>query len=275
MNQSENKDKVVAYYSNFNEQSRLSDYWGQIEYLRTQNIISRFLKKSPSVILDVGGAAGRYSCWLAQKGHQVHLIDPVPLHIQQAQAASDAQPEAPLASCKIGDARHLEFDDGTVDVILLLGPLYHLIEAQDRARSLSEAYRVLKSGGHLFAAGISRYASTIDGLDSGYFLDPVFQQIMQDDLKTGYHRNPTNHPAYFTDTFFHHPEELMAEVTGSGFEIAGLFAVEGISYLTKDLEKNWYVESYREFLLKIIAEIEQEPSLMGASPHIMCVGIKG
>ncbi|MFN2232901.1 MAG: class I SAM-dependent methyltransferase [Anaerolineales bacterium] len=275
MNQSENKDKVVAYYSNFNEQSRLSDYWGQIEYLRTQNIISRFLKKSPSVILDVGGAAGRYSCWLAQKGHQVHLIDPVPLHIQQAQAASDAQPEAPLASCKIGDARHLEFDDGTADVILLLGPLYHLIEAQDRARSLSEAYRVLKSGGHLFAAGISRYASTIDGLDSGYFLDPVFQQIMQDDLKTGYHRNPTNHPAYFTDTFFHHPEELMAEVTGSGFEISGLFAVEGISYLTKDLEKNWYVESYREFLLKIIAEIEQEPSLMGASPHIMCVGIKG
>jgi len=98
---------------------------------------------------------------------------------------------------------------------------------------------------------------------------------MQDDLKTGYHRNPTNHPAYFTDTFFHHPEELMAEVTGSGFEISGLFAVEGISYLTKDLEKNWYVESYREFLLKIIAEIEQEPSLMGASPHIMCVGIKG
>lgn len=274
VNQSQNNDQVIAYYSNFDEQSRLSDYWGQIEYLRTQNIINRFLKKSPLVILDVGGAAGRYSCWLAQKGHKVHLIDPVPLHIQQAQAASDAQPEEPLASCKIGDARHLEFADGIADVILLLGPLYHLIEAEDRDRSLSEAYRVLKSGGHLFAAGISRYASTIDGLDSGYFLDPVFRKIMLNDLKTGYHRNPTNHPAYFTDTFIHHPDELMAEVANSGFEIAGLFAVEGISYLMKDLEKNWYVESYREFLLKIIAEIEQEPSLMGASPHIMCVGVK-
>jgi ubiquinone/menaquinone biosynthesis C-methylase UbiE len=274
VNQSVNKDKVVEYYNGFDEQTRLSDNWGQIEFLRTQNIISRYLKKTPSVILDVGGAAGRYSCWLAKEGHEVHLIDPVPLHIQQAQAASDAQPKAPLASCNVGDARQLEFDDEIVDAVLLLGPLYHLVKPEDRKRSLLEAYRVLKTGGHLFAAGISRFASTIDGLDSGYFLDPVFRKIMQDDLETGQHRNPTKHPAYFMDTFFHHPEELKAEVAGSGFEIAGLFAIEGISYLMKDFEKNWNIEGYREFLLEIIGKLEEEASLIGASPHIMCVGEK-
>ena len=274
MKRSDNKDKVVAYYSDFDEQMRLSDNWGQVEFLRTQHIISRYLKNPPSIILDVGGAAGRYSCWLATAGYEVHLIDSVPLHIRQAQAASDAQPEAPLASCKIGDARQLEFDDEMADVVLLLGPLYHLVEPEDRHRSLMEAYRVLKSGGHLFAVGISRFASTIDGLDSGYFLDPVFRQIMQGDLETGQHRNPTKHPAYFTDTFFHHPDELKAEVASAGFETAGLFAVEGISYLMKDFEKSWNVESYREFLLDIIGKIEQEPSLIGASPHIMCVGVK-
>ena len=275
MNQSvNNKDKVVEYYNGFDEQARLSNNWGQIEFLRTQNIISRYLKKTPSVILDVGGAAGRYSCWLALEGHEVHLIDPVPLHIQQAQAASDAQPKAPLASCSVGDARQLEFDDEIADVVLLLGPLYHLVELEDRKRCLSEAYRVLKTGGHLFAVGISRFASTIDGLDSGYFLDPLFRKIMQDDLETGQHRNPTEHPAYFMDTFFHHPDELKAEVAGSRFKIAGLFAVEGISYLMKDLEKNWNIEGYREFLLEIIGKIEEEASLIGASPHIMCVGVK-
>jgi ubiquinone/menaquinone biosynthesis C-methylase UbiE len=271
---SDNKDKVVEYYSDYDEQTRLSDNWGQIEFLRTQNIISRYLKKTPAVVLDVGGAAGRYSCWLAKKGYEVHLIDPVPLHIQQAQAAADAQPEAPLASCKTGDARQLEFDDEIADAILLLGPLYHLIESQERYRSLLEAYRVLKTGGHLFAVGISRFASTIDGLVSGYFLDPVFQKIMQRDLETGRHRNPTNHPAYFTDAFFHHPDELKAEVTSAGFQTAGLLAVEGISYLMKDFEKNWNVAGYREFLLEIIGKTEQEPSLIGASPHIMCVGVK-
>ena len=275
MNQSvNNKDKVVEYYNGFDEQARLSNNWGQIEFLRTQNIISRYLKKVPSVILDVGGAAGRYSCWLALEGHEVHLIDPVPLHIQQAQAASDAQPKAPLASCSVGDARQLELDDEIADAVLLLGPLYHLVESEDRKRCLSEAYRVLKTGGHLFAVGISRFASTIDGLDSGYFLDPLFRKIMQDDLETGQHRNPTEHPAYFMDTFFHHPDELKAEVAGSRFKIAGLFAVEGISYLMKDLEKNWNIEGYREFLLEIIGKIEEEASLIGASPHIMCVGVK-
>ena len=224
--------------------------------------------------LAVGGAAGRYASWLAKGGYEVHLVDPVPVHVQQAQAASDAQPETPIASCTLGDARELEFEDAGADAILLLGPLYHLVEPQDRARALSEAFRVLKPGGHLFAVGISRFASTIDGLDSGYFLDPVFQEIMRRDLEDGQHRNPTDNSAYFMDTFFHHPDELKAEVAGAGFEIAGLLAVEGISYMMTDFDKNWNIESRREFLLEIIAKLEAEPSLIGASPHIMCVGVK-
>ena len=267
-------DKIVAYYSDYDEQTRLSESLGQVEYLRTKNIISRYLKYPPAVVLDIGGAAGQYSCWLAKEGHEVHLIDPVPLHIQQALVASDAQPETPIASCKIGDARRLEFDDAIVDAVLLLGPLYHIVGSQDRIRSLSEAYRVLKTGGKLFAVGISRFASTIDGLTSGYLLDPVFQKIMRRDLENGQHRNPTDNPAYFTDTFYHHPEELKAEISSVGFEIAGLFGIEGISYMMKDFDENWNIERHREFLLEIIRKIEKEPSLIGASPHIMCVGIK-
>jgi ubiquinone/menaquinone biosynthesis C-methylase UbiE len=267
-------NKIVKYYRDYDEQARLSGSLGKIEFIRTQIIINRYLKSPPATVLDVGGATGRYSCWLAKEGYEVHLVDPVPRHVEQAKEASKAQPNTPIASCTVGDARELEFEDGTADVVLLLGPLYHLVEAQDRNRSLTEVYRVLKSGGYLFAAGISRFSSTIDGLVSGYYLDPIFQEIMQRDLDTGQHRNPTNNPSYFMDTFFHHPDALKSEVRNVGFEITGVFAIEGISYMMKDLDKNWLVESQREFLLDIIGKIEGEHSLLGASPHIMCVAEK-
>ena len=267
-------DKVIKHYNNYDEQARLSSVLGQIEYERTQNIISRYIKSPPAKVLDVGGATGRYSCWLAYEGYEVHLVDPVPRHIEQARQASAAQPETPIASCILGDARQLEFDDEIAEAVLLLGPLYHLLEVQDRDRSLMEAYRVLKPGGHVFAGAISRFASTIDGLVSGYYLDPIFREIMQGDLQTGQHRNPTGNPRYFMDTFFHHPDELVAEVSNAGFKVMSLFSVESISYLMKDLEKNWQMDAHREFLLEIIRKIEQEPSLIGASPHIICVGTK-
>ena len=155
-----------------------------------------------------------------------------------------------------------------------MGPLYHLVDVQDRTRALAEAHRVLKAGGRLFAVGISRFASTIDGLMSGYYLDPDFRQIMRRDLQDGQHRNPTSKSSYFTDAFFHHPEELKAEVLGAGFELQGLFAVEGISYMMQDLAQGWGDEHHRAFLLKLIEKTEQEPSLIGASPHLMCVAVK-
>jgi ubiquinone/menaquinone biosynthesis C-methylase UbiE len=269
-----NIHKVVSYYSNYDEQSRLSGKLGQIEFLRTQDIIRRYLKTPPAAVLDVGGAAGRYSCWLAEAGYDVHLVDPVPKHLEQAREAAQAQPDAPITSFTLGDARKLEFESAVADAVLLLGPLYHLVVHHDRKRALLEAWRVLKPGGYVFAAGISRFASTIDGFLSGYYRDPTFQEIMRGDLASGQHRNPTNHPAYFTEAFFHHPQELAHEIGEAGFEVKGLMAVEGIIYLLEDSINDWDSDTMGKFLLEVITKIEAEPSLMGASPHLLCVGSK-
>jgi ubiquinone/menaquinone biosynthesis C-methylase UbiE len=268
-------NNIVNYYDTlYSEQTRLSDTLGRIEFVRTQGILRRYLKQPPTRVLDVGGGAGRYACWLAQAGYEIHLIDPVPLHIQQARSASAEQAHAPIASCTLGDARQLKFDSGTADAVLLMGPLYHLVEAQDRHQALTEAYRVLKTGGCLFAAGISRFASCMDGLVSGFMRDPAFQQIMLRDLQDGQHRNPAQNPAYFTTAFFHHPDELAEEVRRAGFHLVALLAVEGLSGLVKDLDQLWDNESRREFLLGLMGKIEQEPSLLGASPHLLCVAEK-
>jgi ubiquinone/menaquinone biosynthesis C-methylase UbiE len=188
--------------------------------------------------------------------------------------ASAAQPKTPLASCTIGDARRLEFDDEVADAVLLMGPLYHLVEASDRRQALDEAWRVLKPGGRLFAVGISRFASSIDGLASGYLQDPVFREIVRRDLADGQHRNPAQKRGYFTTAFFHHPAELADEVAQAGFRKTALLAIEGMSYLVHDLAGLWGNDDLREFVLDLIGKLEGEPSLIGASPHLMCVGEK-
>lgn len=150
--------EVLEYYQQGREAGRLPEV-NQLEFVRTQAILTARLPTAPAVILDVGGGPGVYACWLATCGYEVHLMDPVPLHVAQALEASTRRPGHPIGSARVGDARRLAHVDQSTDVVLLLGPLYHLTDRADRLRALREAHRVLRPGGVLFAVGISRFAS--------------------------------------------------------------------------------------------------------------------
>jgi ubiquinone/menaquinone biosynthesis C-methylase UbiE len=272
--QSPEPDDVIRHYASGYEEGRLSMGSGQLECERTREILTRFLPPPPATILDAGGGPGAHACWLAKRGYEVHLIDIAPLHIEMAIAASSRQVEAPLASVGIGDARTLSWNNESVDAVLSLGPLYHLTAEEDRLRALSEAQRVLKVGGMLFAVGISRFASTMDGLRQGFLKDPQFAAIAAQDLENGHHQNPTGRPEYFMDTFFHHPDELKQEVSNVGFTIRGMYGLEGPCWLISNFDEWWANPSYRERLLAIARKVESEPSLLGVSAHIMAVASK-
>lgn len=263
--------EAAAYYLEGLEQARLLDRAVPLEYARTHELLRQYLPPPPAVVLDAGGGPGVYACALAAEGYAVHLLDAMPLHVEQARAASARQPRRPLASAEIGDARAMTQADAVVDAVLLLGPLYHLIERRDRIQALTEARRVLRPGGVLFAAGISRFASPLDGFDEGAISDPAFQQIVEDDLRTGQHRNPTDNPAYFTTSFFHRPDELEAEVIEAGFSIETLVAVERPFWLLKETNSSWDDSERRERLLGYLRAVESEPSLLGVSAHIMVI----
>jgi hypothetical protein len=157
---------------------------------------------------------------------------------------------------------------------LFLGPLYHLTHREDRLQALREAYRVLKLGGTLLAVGVSRFASTMDGLRAGFLKDPRFADIVKQDLKDGHHHNPTDNPMYFTDTFFHHPDELRREVTEAGFRVSGIYGIEGPAWLAPDFDEWWAKPEYRDRLLSIARAVETEPTLLGISAHLMVVASK-
>ena len=267
-------EDVITHYASGYEENRLDIGGSKIERARTCEMLERFLPPAPATVIDIGGGTGKHALWLARRGYRVHLIDIVPLHVELARQESLRQPEHQLASAEVGDACSLERDDSSVDAALLLGPLYHLTDKRDRLRALSEAYRVLKTGGVLLAVGISRFASTLDGLHSGYLKDPRFVEIVNGDLKNGLHLNPTDNPNYFMDTFFHHPEELKAEVLEAGFSDTEVYGLEGPSWLAPDVDEWWEDETQRNVLLGIARALESEPALSGVSSHLMAVGVK-
>ena len=265
--------EIVAHYEQGDEIRRLSSSLGQLEETRIRELITRHLPATPTVVYDVGGGPGSYACWLAKRGYEVHLVDPVLLHVEQASAASQNQPDHPIAELCIGDARHLDRTDSSADVVLMLGPLYHLTERNERIAVLQESYRILRKGGIIFAVAISRYASTLHGMIQSN-MDPEFIKIADLDLQDGQHRNPNEHPAYFTAAFLHQPEEFKSEMETVGFDLEGLFGIQGPAWLLQNLKEQWDDPNCRERLLSIARSLESEPSVIGVSAHIMAIARK-
>ena len=264
---------IANYYSQTPEDDRLEQGASLLEALRTRELIERYAPAPPATVLDVGGAAGAYALWLAEHGYSVHLLDPIPRHIAEAQRRSAAASK-PLASCTVGDARNLPFPDETADMVLLLGPLYHLTAAQDRAGALDQAARVLRPGGCLFAAAISRWASALDGLARDLFEDPRFAAIVEQDLRDGQHRNVSRRLDYFTTAYFHRPEDLRAEVLDAGLEMVGLFGIEGPGWVLPDVAERLADGRRREDLLRVARLLEAEPAMLAASAHLLAVAQK-
>lgn len=266
--------ELSDHYALGYEANRLNLGQGFIDRERSRELLRRFLPPVPAVVLDIGGGTGAHACWLSKFGYEVHLIDIVPMHVELAKKASARQPNAQLASAEVGDACSLAWTDSSIDAAMMFGPLYHLTDKRDRLTALTEAYRVLKPGGIILAVGISRFASTLDGLSSGFLKDPLFAKIVFEDLESGHHKNPTDNPEYFMDSFFHHPDELRGELSEAGFEVNGVYGVEGPSWLVLNLNKWLEEQDLREALLTIARKLETEKSLLGISAHLIAVGNK-
>ena len=239
---------ILDYYDRTPEETRLGEGAFRLEEARPRELIRRFAPRPPGVVLDVGGAAGPYALWLADSAAR------------------------PLASCEAGDARALAAPDRTADLVLLLGPLYHLTEAHHRKQALREAARVLRPGGCLLAAGISRWASALDGLARDLLGDPAFLAIVQRDLQDGQHRNPTDRPDYFTTAYFHRPDELAEEMRSAGLMAEGVYGIEGPGWMLQDIGARMGDPERREALLRVARMLESEPSVIGSSAHLLAVG---
>jgi SAM-dependent methyltransferase len=259
--------EILGHYEQGVELKRLAGGGSRIEFARTRELLERHLPPAPARVLDIGGGPGAYSAWLAGGGYEVTLIDPVPIHVSDATALA-ARSARPFTAT-LGDARDLEQMDASFDVALLFGPLYHLPERAERLRALSEATRVVRFGGVVAVAAISRFASILDGMVNGYLSDPRFNAIVDEDLREGTHRNPTGDVEYFTTAYFHRPDELPVELSEAGLVVDAVYGVEGPGWLRSE---QWDDAAGREAILRVARAVEGEPTVMGVSAHLLAVG---
>lgn len=257
--------EIVDYYERASETTRLASGSGLLEGERTREILTRLLPPPPAVVFDVGGGPGAYAGWLASRGYRVHLLDPVSKHLEQAQSLA-------LAGLVKGDARSLPWPDAAADAVIILGPLYHLIEPSHRKAALIEARRVLRPGGVVAAAGISRWASLFHSLVDGFVDDDRFWPVLLRDLTEGIHRNDTGEEKYFTTAALHKPSELQAEIAEAGFRDVKVLGVEGPGWLAHDFDRRWQDPARRQRLLDLVRLVESETELAGASLHLIGSG---
>jgi len=259
-------DPILDHYAQFDEDTRLSGAFGEFECTRTRELIARYLPSAPGRIVDVGGGTGAHAFWMAERGHDVHLVDLVPRHIEIA-AARRTTAGAALTSTTVGDARDLAFPDGFADVILLAGPLYHSIERDERIRALRECHRVLRRGGVLLSVAINRYAGLIYGLTQGLVFDQNYFDMTVGELSTGVRTNPPARMKTFREAYFHLPLELVAELSSAGFDCEPCLGVVGPAWQVPDLTEAWADARKRDVLLSLAREVERECVL---SPQLFC-----
>lgn len=242
------------------------------EFALTLRALAGHLPPPPARVLDCGGGPGRYAIELARQGYQVTLFDLSAGNLALAQQKA-AEAGAPLAGFEQGTALNLNrFAAGNFDAVLLLGPLYHLLEAEERALALAEATRVLRPGGPLLAAFISRYAAHRDAAVN-YPTEPVdipglYEEIERSGKLPPSPADPPTFSAYFT-----HPSEVAPACWAAGLEVDQVLGLEGFVSIVEDGVNalsgpawDWWVEANWR--------VAADPAIHGAVEHLLVVAHK-
>jgi ubiquinone/menaquinone biosynthesis C-methylase UbiE len=258
----EMSDAIVRYYTHdFVEHDRLSrQLIGKLEFLRTQELLRRYLPPPPAAVLDVGGATGAHAAWLLADGYRTELIDLTPAHVEQARQ------QVPELVARVGDARNLEVADDAVDAALLLGPLYHLADASDRERALSEAVRVTRSGGVVAAAAIGKLAALMGLAVEQRLTDQVLAMVRQQ-ISSGRH----NPQVGFTDAYMHSPDELHAEMVAAGLTSVVVYTIEGPLWAAVQALRDDETVDLAQFMT-VARELETNEHALALGSHLLAVG---
>jgi SAM-dependent methyltransferase len=266
---------MLEHYGRGEEEDRLvMSNAGQLEFERTQEIVLRRLPSAPAAIADVGGGPGRYALWLAGLGYRVVHRDVVPLHVEQLLAAAVAEPDAGSAiDSAVGDARSLDLADSSMDAALLLGPLYHLTRRADRIQALREARRVVRPGGPVFGAAISRWAARYDGILRLRLYEevPAMLDAVGSLERTGV--IPPLRPGGFT-AYTHRPGQLRDEFGLAGLVATDVVSVECGAFLLPDLQERMADPEARRVIMDSARAVERVPELIGLGSHLLATGMR-
>ncbi len=262
---------VERYYdqSPQREWDRLEVLHDRIEYAVTLRALDEFLPRPPAAILDIGGGPGRYAIVLTERGYAVTLADLSRANLDFARERA-AEANVTLAAIEHADARDLtRFSDSTFDAVLLMGPLYHLLDEGDRRRAVREALRVLRKGGTLFTAFITRYAP----LRFWAKHDPTFVYEHRAAFEAMINEGLAPDLRGFTDTYLERPDGVAPLVEQAGAATVTIVGCEGVLSMIRD-RVNELTDDAWEYWIDLNYRLGKDPSTHGIAEHLLHVGRK-
>jgi len=261
-------NEIENWYDNqYDEWARLDRH--RIEFDITKKYLDEYIKGENLSIFDIGGGPGRYAYYLAEKGHRVTLLDLSQHNIDVAKEKANKFGVELEAYIK-GNALELDNYKGKYDVILLMGPLYHLISESDRKKAIQGALNLLKDGGIIIASFISKYAPIQDCLAWLRF------EGQDDDVSTllNYLNDGENKDDRgFTAAYFSGIEEAKNLMKSFGLEQLAFAGVENILG-SKENEILMLPESEILKWLEIGYALSQDENIIGTSQHFLYIGRK-
>jgi len=248
--------------------------WQRMERHRTEfavtlRALDAHLPPAPARVLDCGGGPGRYAIALARRGYEVTLFDLSPESLAMAQEKA-AESGVTLAGVEQGTATDLSrFAADSFDAVLLMGPLYHLLDEGERKQALAEAYRVVKPGGPVFAAFITRYAAHIDAAarypERAIEEAQDYRHIAQTGLLP-----PRPDGAIAFTAYFAHPNEVAPLCRSADLDVETVLGVEGLVSLREQLINALEGNAW-EFWVDVNYDIAHDPTIHGGVEHLLAV----
>jgi S-adenosylmethionine-dependent methyltransferase len=238
----------------------------------TMQALGEHLPPAPARVLNCGGGPGRYAIELAGRGYDVTLFD-LSTGCLKLAAEKAKETGVTLAAYERGTAIDLSrFTDETFDAVLLVGPLYHLLDEGERSQVLAEAYRVLKPGGPVFAAFITRYAPVRYAADEKPTLPLEQPEMLERILNTG-RLPPRGQAGSSIAGYFAHPSEVVPLCRKAGFEVATVLGVEGLVSHIED-GVNALTGAAWDAWVDLNQRVASDPSIHGAAEHLLAIAYK-
>ena len=263
------RNNVVESYENYREEDRLStNNARKIEFLTTVRALDKLIT-GKKTILDCAAGTGIYSFHFADQGHLVTATDITPRHIEMIQNILKTKPYKMETAVLDGTDMSI-FEDESFDVVLNMGPFYHLVEASDREKCMKEVLRVLKKDGYLITAYIPRfYVFQYVAMQNRNFLDAgLARQLIQ----TGELRH-TDEKCFWTDTYYSTCEEMEKLYRQYNVTVIDHFAQDGATPHFSEKVDSWDENEFKIWC-DYHYSVCRERSLLGASNHVIIAGQK-
>ncbi len=265
-------DEVEKYYDEESEEewNRLERH--KVEFDITKRYMNDYIEKEAK-ILDVGSGPGRYSIFLAKKGHAVTMFDLSSKNLELAQKKAEEK-KVDIKDYIHGNALNLsDRVSEKFDVVLCMGPLYHLTDEGERKKVIEQCLERLKIGGKLIVSFISAYAPIIDFIKKNpEELARYKSGFLLDYLEDGNNLVSSDNPGFIT-AFFINPADIEPFMNNFNLEKEVIAGIEGITAQSEEKINNLSNKAYQEWL-DVIYKTSKSPMTWASCEHLLYIGIK-